>query len=150
MLHPSHRLDLKALFVLMAVAVAFLSLSALVLKIVVLPAFEAIEERQATDNLERVRHGIDTELAHLASTAADWAFWDASRDFVEGRNDGFAAENLTDAALQTLKLDLVYLYDRDGVLRWGRAFDREQAAITLDVFAEDSLCLLYTSPSPRD
>ena len=139
MLHSLHRLDCKALVVLMAVATVFLGLSALVLTFVVLPAFEQLEEQDAKDNLERVRHAVTTELGHLAATAADWAFWDETRDFVQGKRDAYAAENLTDSSLQTLKLDLVYLYDRAGALRWGKAFDRERAPLALDAFADDPL-----------
>ncbi|MFN4088068.1 MAG: CHASE4 domain-containing protein [Alphaproteobacteria bacterium] len=134
-----HRLDIKALVVLMAIASLFLGLSYLVLNHVVLPAFQALEEEEARDNLDRVRSAIRSDLAHLRATASDWAFWDHTAEFVEGKRDDYEAENLTASSFHTLKVDLVYLYDRGGGLRWGKAFDADGAVMTLEPFVGERL-----------
>ena len=72
-----------------------------------------------------MRHVGLMMAALLAPSAADWAIWDDCYRYVADRNRPFAEQNLTDQALQGLRVNVMALYDLEGRLVWGRALDLE-------------------------
>lgn len=57
---------------------------------------------------------VRNSLAEVRRLSYDWAVWDATCEFVEGRRPGYAAENLTPLSLQGIHVDLIVISDASG------------------------------------
>ncbi len=86
-------------------------------------SFSHLEKAEAGEDNRRVQAGLEAELEHLMRNAADWAVWDDTYAFAAGAKPDYADENLSLAAMTTLKVDVMALYDRDGRMLWGKAVD---------------------------
>lgn len=76
--------------------------------------FEAYELEQAEMLGERLLATLDFGLRHLERSALDWANWDDTHDFLNGRNPGFVDDNLGPGVLVNLDANLIALVDADG------------------------------------
>ena len=83
---------------------------------IIQPAFHELEYRQALDDAERVKAGLDNQLVSLGNMAGDWANWDDTYAFAEDRNSDYITSNCPDISLlsRTSKVDLLAVYDREG------------------------------------
>lgn len=57
---------------------------------------------------------VEQEINRLSLAAKDWGLWDATQSFMEGRNPGYAEENLTDTTLANLSLDEMLFINASG------------------------------------
>lgn len=90
---------------------------------IVLPTFVALEQREAIRDAERVLQALDADRADLAKLTRDWASWEDTWKFVQGKDPGYISRNLNDEAFHSLGIHLLILLDRDGRLVWGRFID---------------------------
>ncbi len=83
---------------------------------IIQPAFHELEYRQALDDAERVKAGIENQLVSLGNMAGDWANWDDTYAFAEDHNSDYITSNCPDISLlsRTSKIDLLAVYDREG------------------------------------
>jgi sensor domain CHASE-containing protein len=106
----------------------------------VYPSFLALEQEQARRNAEQVIEVIDRELALLAPTCKDWAYWDETYQFAADRNDTYARTNLDAASQLSLKVNLLAFYDIEGKRLWARGVDFDsKMSFPLDEFSRDRL-----------
>ena len=92
-------------------------------------AFLDIEEVDVRRNVERARNALTTELSALESTAHDWAAWDETADYVQGRHPAYVTENLGEDTLTNLRLTLMAFYDRSGHVIRAEGFDLEEETV---------------------
>lgn len=78
--------------------------------------YEEAEQLEVQNSLERAKRAIGAELDDLASKTADWANWDDSHHFLQGRMPEFAGQNLTQEALKNLHADAIVLVNLDGAI----------------------------------
>ncbi|OGV45256.1 MAG: hypothetical protein A2X46_14730 [Lentisphaerae bacterium GWF2_57_35] len=86
-------------------------------------SFRRVEEDQAARNMRRCRAMIDSDLHYLVSLAKDWAHWDDMYKYVLDRNDPFKKSNLSIKAFCDNRIAVPCIYDNEGQLIWGKAFD---------------------------
>lgn len=89
----------------------------------VFPEFLRLEEQQAEQDLQRVLGALEKEIRHLDEVCWDWAGWDDMYAFVESRNSRFIASNLALSTFLDNRINLIYLYDRQGRLVWGEGHE---------------------------
>lgn len=65
----------------------------LVLNFIHTPAFEDLEIRNVSEQLQRVREFIATESSDVDLLVTDWAEWDDTMLFVRGENEEFYEDN---------------------------------------------------------
>lgn len=102
--------------------------NAVVLWLVVYPAFTVLEEREATRNMERVLDAFENDARNLKRVTNDWASWDDAYAYVEDRNSEFIETNLIPETFRDSELALVYLFDLDGQVVWGQGYDPDAEA----------------------
>lgn len=85
--------------------------------------FARLEQKEMHANLTRVHKALTQELEQLESICADWARWDDTYDFIENANDAYLHSNLTDSALQNLRLNLIVFVHSSGRLVASKAYD---------------------------
>jgi|GEM_PF-1946468 len=82
----------------------------------VLRQFERSEQGQAETDFTRAEAFMEFRLGMLKALARDYGFWSETYRHAEGRNPGFAEENLGPEQLDSLRLDLLALVDGEGRL----------------------------------
>jgi sensor domain CHASE-containing protein len=115
------------------VSSCFLALIALLLAaavIVMLGRFRRLEEAEALRNARRAGDAVKLMADNLAASAGDWAHWDETAAFVQGRKPEYVAANLTDDTYRTLKLDVIALIGSGGRVVYERWFDRTAGTTT--------------------
>jgi two-component sensor histidine kinase/sensor domain CHASE-containing protein len=88
-----------------------------------LHGYARLEIEDSGRQAERAQKSLQEDIDRIASIAGDWAPWDETYSFLEGRNDSFIGDNLSNAAFMNLRLSFVAFVDREGVTKWSRAFD---------------------------
>lgn len=82
-----------------------------------------LEAEASQGNMKEVIFAIDDEFARLLATTVDWAEWDDTYAFVEGRNEEYISSNLVDGTFIDLGIDLVIFLDRDGEIVYAKLYD---------------------------
>ena len=106
---------------------------------IVQPRFDELERRSAQTDAQRVRRALTAELTALEARCSEWAAWNETCAFVAGSRDDsdpererrvadFRERNLGLAAFRQSRIDLLYLVDADGTVRFGRVRDLESGA----------------------
>ncbi|MCX7787747.1 MAG: hypothetical protein N2442_08605, partial [Spirochaetes bacterium] len=78
--------------------------------------FTQIEKLEAIKSLGRVENLIHFKIRTIESTTKDYAQWDETWSYIQGRNPQFCEKNLTSQILENIGIDLVGIYDPKGNL----------------------------------
>ena len=108
------------------IGVCFLALLGLLHGVAVtdgLARLMGLEEDEAQRNARRARDSLRVLADNLAATTADWAHWDETAEFVQGRAPEFVAANLMDSTHVTLRLDVIAFTGPEGGVVYERWFD---------------------------
>lgn len=73
--------------------------------------------------MERVHNALEYKSKSLNSTVNDWADWDDTYYFVQGKNEKYINGNLTEDTLCNLKLNIIALVDAKGNIVYGTMMD---------------------------
>jgi len=117
----------KVVLALIAVVVISLLLTSVALRTIVYPMFDALQLREADGELARVEAALDAVTTVVNSVNIDWAEWDATYDFVQGKNPVYEEENLHAYTFLEIQIDLMLFYDAEGRLVKGRFVDRQRS-----------------------
>jgi sensor domain CHASE-containing protein len=90
---------------------------------IITPGFLRIERTEAQEDLDRCTEALQRECEHLCTIVLDWAAWDDTYQFMQGKNDKFQAVNLIPATFSTAKVDLLAFFQPDGKMVWGETRD---------------------------
>lgn len=74
--------------------------------------FRQLEEDELLRARARARRVLEKHFASEMLRARDWAEWDDAANWLDGRNAGFPASNLTDSTLSVLEEDLLVYWNR--------------------------------------
>lgn len=88
-----------------------------------LDSFVKLEEKRVQRNIERTLGVLSSEISALDETAADWAGWDDSCDFVENANQEFILNNFADITFARLRLNMMLFISPTGRVVYGKGFD---------------------------
>lgn len=130
-------LQTKVINLILLIFLAYGALSYGVQRGFILPSFLELEREEAIKNMDRAVQAIERETQHLGVSATDWAVWDDTYQFVQDRNDAYREANLNVQALEGLRINLFYLFDRARQPAWGLLFDLdEEEEIEIPDFSE--------------
>lgn len=94
------------------------------------PELLSAEDAFASNELDRAEQSIDHELRHLGRTVEDWAWWDNTYHFVRGEQPEYIDSNLYGDTLETLNLQLMVFFTKDGQPYWISGFNPVDDAFT--------------------
>ncbi len=80
-------------------------------------SFAALEKQEAAQEGERARRLLMQQLQDLITTAKDYGYWDDAVEFVEGKDDAFLVDNITEENLETLRVAEVMVLDMSGQVK---------------------------------
>jgi signal transduction histidine kinase len=99
-----------------------------VARIILLGSFNRYEDERARLDVARVLGAVTQELARLDTTAADWAAWDDTYNYVRSGDRAYAEANLAAGSICQLRIHTMLFFDASGRLRGSRAVDLERGA----------------------
>ncbi|MDX9785192.1 MAG: CHASE4 domain-containing protein [Desulfobacterales bacterium] len=123
----------KVVLILISVWLMLGAVNILVEYQVLYPRFATLEQEGAGRNLFRSVDAIWDNVDHLNTTCRDWAFWDDTCHFIATRSDDYQRVNLGLSTFRNNGIHLIYFYDSQGRMVWGRAYDKDfkhQASIS--------------------
>ncbi|HWS02267.1 MAG TPA: diguanylate cyclase, partial [Gammaproteobacteria bacterium] len=97
-------------------------------QLIVLKGFLTLENDSLARNASRVMDALNDDIATLGTLADDWATWDDTYTYMQGKAPDFIDKNLPDDALTRLRVNLVLLVDTQGRMAFGKAIDLEASA----------------------
>jgi sensor domain CHASE-containing protein len=83
---------------------------------VVTERFARLEAREVETQVRRVQNELKATLTNLEATAADWAPWDDTYEFIQGANPTYEQNNLVDSTFANLRLNFMLFFDKQGRL----------------------------------
>lgn len=92
-------------------------------RIILVDGFTEIETARTRRNVDRALSALSFKLHALDYTAADWAGWDDTYEFVKDANDKYINTNLEDITFLKLGLNLMLFINTSGDIVYGKAFD---------------------------
>lgn len=93
----------------------------------ILPDFFNLQKKYSIKNVARVKESIFDEINSLANMVSDWAMWDDTYIFVKNGNKEYIKSNLIPKSLwKSSKINLVYIYDNKGEVKWCRIYDPQK------------------------
>ena len=99
-------LQFKVIGLILAVFLGYGALDYAVQRLFILPSFQTLEREELLKNMDRVVQAIEREAQHLTVSAADWATWDDTYQYVQDRNDAYRESNLNIEALKNGSLGI--------------------------------------------
>lgn len=105
----------------------------IVLDSAIIPSFEELEVAESERNVRRVRKALEREVEMVARTAADWGEWDDVYRYVADPCEEFIESNLPNGTFDTLKFNVMFMYDTEGRVVWGKVVDRNDRGVLEEV-----------------
>lgn len=93
---------------------------------VILAEFSALEKHFARVNVDRAIKAVESEGRSLREKTGDWAFWNATYDFIENREMSFVEENVTTESFDSMNIQGFALFDKAGELIYSTAKELEK------------------------
>jgi signal transduction histidine kinase/CheY-like chemotaxis protein len=111
---------------LLSVALSLVSLVAIlysVARVSMLHSFATLEADDTRQNLARATDVLADDLATLDNATSDYAAWDDTCAFLEGKNPNLPTSEFPDPWFPRLRIDFVLIFDRHGRQVFTKAYD---------------------------
>ena len=137
-------------FALLATALA----NFFVLKTLVFPTFLDLEQQAAARDVQRIKEALNAEIEDVDKTLWDYSSWDDSYRFAKGGDKSYPSTNLGVESLQTLRLDIVEIYNTKKVQLFSAVFNRRSGQVrhadwTLALLADGDELRIYADDASR-
>ena len=93
--------------------------------IIITDRFSLLEEEDAHRNMIRAKNQFSDMLSKLKSTVGDWAPWNDTYLFIQGKDPGYIENNLNDETIVNLGINFMLFLDRTGNLVYTKCVDLE-------------------------
>lgn len=113
-------LRIKTILIVIFTAVIVTSALIIASRSVIQDSFERLEQETAVKSLGQAKARIDDVRTRLLSVCKDWAYWDDSYQFITGRNNRYAEENLAPAAIANIQVNFLLFFNLRGNLVFSR------------------------------
>uniref|UniRef100_I2Q6L7 CHASE4 domain-containing protein n=1 Tax=Desulfovibrio sp. U5L TaxID=596152 RepID=I2Q6L7_9BACT len=94
--------------------------------------FTEFENNALVNDVLRMSNALEEEVHKLDETLVDWAIWDDSALFMQGKMKNYVTSNLNDRTLDSLHLSFIMFVDNRGKIVWARSA-ADQDSYTSDV-----------------
>jgi two-component system, NtrC family, sensor kinase len=107
---------------------------------ILLNSFERVEEQRVKQDIQRTLSMASYELSGLLSKLRDYAIWDDSYAFSEGKNPEYIGESITPGTFSDNKISFIAVVTKTGKLQYSGLFDpNQQHLVELPSSLEDQL-----------
>ncbi|RMH73364.1 MAG: HAMP domain-containing protein [Cyanobacteria bacterium J007] len=96
---------------------------------ILLDGFTKLEEREAKQNVQRVRDAFSNYLDEFKNLNFQWGVWDETYSFIETKNRDYVTRNLGETNLLSIGANALVFLNKSGELVYGTAFDLDEKKI---------------------
>ena len=89
----------------------------------VLRRFAVLEQQDTHQHVQRAISALQDDLANVNKVAGDYASWDETVNFIQGRNPNYLETEYPAENLARIKIDTVLIFDSSGRLAFQKAID---------------------------
>jgi len=103
--------------ILLMIAIAVFGLILVLYSIsetLLLSSYNDLEERNAVQNIERIKLALSSDIDELSSTNTDWAHWNDTYKFIKDGNKEYIDANLNSDSFNYLKINFMLFLDSNG------------------------------------
>ncbi len=86
-------------------------------------SYDVLEQGDTIAEMDRGVSALQSDLDVMNRNLMDWAFWDDTYQFAQGKNSAFCANNLMEETFSTLNLNGLLIYDQGGDLIYAQGFN---------------------------
>src|SRR6202047_1486489 len=111
---------------LLRLALSLVSLIAILYSVArfsMMRSFATLEADDTRQNVARATAVLNDDLATLDNATSDYAAWDDTCAFLEGKNPNFPTSEFPDPWFPRLRIDFVLIFDRYGRQVFTKAYD---------------------------
>ena len=120
-------MTLRTKIILVISLLSALSIAALFLvqNIILSTRFARLERENTERNIDRAVGAVWEDVSAVSTEVGDWAPWDDTYLFVQDGNSDYITNNLTDATVSNIGMNLILYVNNAGELVHGKAMDLE-------------------------
>jgi sensor domain CHASE-containing protein len=115
----------KILLILGTILIVFIPLLLIATRFIVFESYLELEEDEAIEHVLWTDKVIVNDLDLLSHSAADWAYWDDTYDFVDDLNEAYIEDNLANETLANLNINMMVFVNMAGDVVYGKYIDIE-------------------------
>jgi PAS domain S-box-containing protein len=123
LLHLPSSLRQKTLLIIGLTMFAAVGSLLLLSRILLLRGYARLEEDFAGQNLQRAVSALTNELNTLDRTTSEYAAWDQTYGYLQGKNPGYVKSEFPAATFQQLRVSFVVILDNSGHKVFSKGFD---------------------------
>ncbi len=116
-------LRVKTLFIISAVLASLVLILYLITQTVLVKSFEALEEQNTREHVERALTAINEQIENLSANNLDYAFWDDTYNYMVDRNEDYIVDNLGNVFFINLGLNLEAFVTPEGEMVYIKVVD---------------------------
>jgi sensor domain CHASE-containing protein/nitrogen-specific signal transduction histidine kinase len=113
----------KTILVVVIVGIVTVAVLHTIFQTIILDSFAELEEKNTSENIDRLNSAISNEFAELNSKCGDWAEWDDTYNYVQDLNSAYKQANLVDASFVNIRANYILFANSSGQFVSGMAFD---------------------------
>jgi PAS domain S-box-containing protein len=92
--------------------------------------YKTLEEKLAKEDVERLVEALNAEVTSLSSKTGDWANWDDSYNFVQGKDKNFVEINYQEPSFEQLKVNAIIFLGNDRKIFFLKEYDLKNKRFT--------------------
>ena len=97
----------KILLIIAAAVFGLILVLFLTSESLLLSSYNDLEERNAVQNIERIKLALSSDIDELRSTNTDWAHWNDTYNFIKDGNKDYIDANLNSDSFNYLKINFI-------------------------------------------
>lgn len=95
----------------------------LIAHFIIQPALLADERALAKTELDRLERVMDSDRLALLAMTKDWAIWDDTYEFMQGKHATYTKSNFSRAMFEDMDYQFMLFFDTDGTVQWTAGID---------------------------
>ncbi len=119
--NPTLKIATKITLALVSVAASMLLLFCAFQRPQLIGNFEKLQRQKATENINRARDVVITELGALEKQSQDWGSWDDTYKFAVGQYPEFRETNLVDSTFTVSHFDIIWILNNKSEVVYGKS-----------------------------
>lgn len=113
----------KTLLIIGATLIGLIIVLFMSSQVIIINSFDYLEKNELKKDVQSARNFLYAQMGNLEKKTVDWAVWDESYFFVQGRNQEYIDSYLMDETFINQRFDFVVFYNSSGKLVYSKAVD---------------------------
>ena len=95
---------------------------------IITPSFTVLDKEENNQSINQAMTTLNYRLTQVEENVVDYSNWDDTYNFVKGNNPDYIGTNFVDSTFETLKLNLVIIFDNSKNVVYFQEYDLNNSA----------------------